>query len=81
MTNREKFQNAYVLALTKAVQKHPEEYAYGMSEVPTVAASMTKALAENRATLGPAAKSAARACKISPTLKSVHAFLNEESST
>ena len=38
---------------------------------------MTASLAANTANLGPAGKAAARACGVKPTLRDIHAFLNE----
>lgn len=74
---RKRFRDAYEAALTKLVNGKSEEYAYPPSDVPIVAERMVNAMARGSANLGPAAKSAAKACGIRPTVSAIKAFLTE----
>lgn len=69
------FRAAYEKKLTEALERHPEEYAYGPGEVPGVVDKMLRALAAGTAHVGPATKAAARACGVRPTVRDIKAFL------
>lgn len=78
MSNIEKFRAAYTETLAAAVEKHPDEYFYPVSEVPRVVEKMIAALKVGQANNGPAIKAAARKCGIKPTQRDIKAFLNAE---
>ena len=44
MANKERFQAAYLAALTRAVEENPEKYCYGVDRVPATADAMCAAI-------------------------------------
>lgn len=77
MTNAERFLAAYLPQLAERVATDPD-YDWpdkSLENVARVAAKMTASLAAGTASLGPAVKSAARACGIKPTAAALRTFL------
>lgn len=77
MTNKERFLQAYLEALTKNHSKHPEEYFYPADKIPSVAEKMVLCYSKGEANPSPSMRQAAKACGIKPTLKAVREFLNQ----
>lgn len=79
MTNLEKFREAYIVHLTRAVTENPEDYLYKIEHVPLVVEKMIKAiLAGESFMIGPCMKATARELKIKTTMKAVRGYLNED---
>lgn len=79
MTNLEKFKEAYIACLTKAVTENPEDYLYKIEHVPLVVEKMIKCiLAGESVMISPAMKATARKLKIEATMKAVRAYLSEK---
>lgn len=76
MTNTERFSEAFSKALTKCIEKNPNDYLYKVDRVPEMVVKFVPALAKGEAQLGPASKAAARACGIKPTIGAIKTFLN-----
>lgn len=70
------FRREYAEALVRMVEKHPEQYAYPASDIPRVVEKMLAGMAKGEASIGPAAKAAARKCGIRPTVGAIRAFLS-----
>jgi hypothetical protein len=71
----DEFRAAYHAALMEQYNKHPEEYAYPAELIPSVVDKMMRAFAAGSASIGPAAKKAARVVGIKPTIKAIKEFL------
>jgi hypothetical protein len=76
MTNRETFAQTYTEILTKLIEKHPEEYAYPVSEVPGVVAKMIPAFVRGEAAIEKGARATARKLGIKPNKTAICAFLS-----
>lgn len=79
-TNKERFAEAYRVALTECVQnpKYAEDYFYGVEQVPGVVVKMLRALDEDTANInGPAFKLACKRLGIKHTQKAIRAFRDE----
>lgn len=75
--NARKFRETYAAKIVEAIRRKPEEWLYGEDKAESVAEKMTRGLAEGNAHLGEAAKAAARALGVKPTIKAIKAYLNE----
>lgn len=77
MTNLEKFREAYVACLTKAVTENPEDYLYKIEHVPLVVEKMIKGiLAGESVHISPGLKATARKLGIKATMTAFREYLN-----
>ncbi len=75
--NLDTFMTRYAANLALVVMQYPQEYAWPVADVPTVAARMRAAFERNSYNLdGRAIKMTCKQFKIKPTRTAINAFLN-----
>lgn len=80
-SNQARFAEAYQEALITAIEQHPDEYAYPVSEAQIVVSRMLAAIERNSfSTSGRAFPAACKALGIRYTRKAILAFWNEPDS-
>lgn len=78
MTNKEKFRETYIVTLTKAHKRKPEEYGYKEDYIPVVVDRMIVALSNGTANIGNSIQNAACRLNVKPTAKAIKEFLNAD---
>jgi hypothetical protein len=77
VSNVDKYLAAYLETLNDALHKHPDEYFYGVDQIPSVVDKMIRSAAKGEANISGPMKSAAKRCGIKSTLRAIKDFLSE----